>query len=212
MVSERETHGADRDRVDRARPPAGEGRGAAFEDHQLALALTSPLGRALETCRLAGFGDRAERRDELMEWDYGADEGRTTRRSARSGRVVALAGRCPRGRDGRRGRGAGRPGDRRPPLGDGDVAALRARPRAPRPRRALARAGARRGRLFALDPATLSTLGYEREAPVIRALERSRRRLTGRPSEVVYWGIQIRRHIRLPSKRCEPVPSSNDYS
>jgi broad specificity phosphatase PhoE len=40
--------------------------------------LSSPLGRAMETCRLAGFGAAAEVRDELMEWDYGEYEGRTT--------------------------------------------------------------------------------------------------------------------------------------
>ncbi|GAA3120906.1 hypothetical protein GCM10017687_38240 [Streptomyces echinatus] len=29
---------------------------------------TSPLSRARETCELAGFGERAERWDTLMEW------------------------------------------------------------------------------------------------------------------------------------------------
>ncbi|MFG3196486.1 histidine phosphatase family protein [Streptomyces sp. NPDC048208] len=38
---------------------------------------TSPLVRAHETCELAGFGDRAETWDTLMEWDYGAYEGMT---------------------------------------------------------------------------------------------------------------------------------------
>ncbi|MYZ38820.1 MULTISPECIES: histidine phosphatase family protein [unclassified Streptomyces] len=38
---------------------------------------TSPLLRASETCALAGFGDRAEEWDALMEFDYGAYEGMT---------------------------------------------------------------------------------------------------------------------------------------
>jgi broad specificity phosphatase PhoE len=43
-----------------------------------ALVLCSPLSRARETCELAGFGDRAEFRDDLKEWDYGEYEGRTS--------------------------------------------------------------------------------------------------------------------------------------
>ncbi|MGW8557155.1 histidine phosphatase family protein [Streptomyces tubercidicus] len=38
---------------------------------------TSPLVRASETCELAGFGDRAQPWDALMEVDYGAYEGLT---------------------------------------------------------------------------------------------------------------------------------------
>lgn len=40
--------------------------------------LSSPLGRARETCELAGFGANAEIDDRLLEWDYGVYEGRTT--------------------------------------------------------------------------------------------------------------------------------------
>ena len=40
--------------------------------------LVSPLGRAVETCELAGLGEGAERRDELLELDYGDYEGLTT--------------------------------------------------------------------------------------------------------------------------------------
>ena len=39
---------------------------------------SSPLERALETCRLTGFGDVVELREELHEWDYGEYEGLTT--------------------------------------------------------------------------------------------------------------------------------------
>jgi broad specificity phosphatase PhoE len=131
--------------------------------------LTSPLGRALKTCRLAGFGDRAVERDELMEWDYGAYEGRTTAevREERPGWTLWRDG-VP---DGETIEQVGERVDRvlaEISSLDGDallfahghvLRVLTARwldldPAA--------------GRLFALDPATLSTLGYERETSVIR--------------------------------------------
>jgi probable phosphoglycerate mutase len=42
-----------------------------------AVVRTSPLLRARETCELAGFGERAEPWDALLEWHYGAYEGMT---------------------------------------------------------------------------------------------------------------------------------------
>jgi probable phosphoglycerate mutase len=56
-----------------------EALGRHLEGRRFALALTSPLGRARETCRLAGYGDQAEVTDDLREWNYGIYEGRTTR-------------------------------------------------------------------------------------------------------------------------------------
>ena len=41
------------------------------------LALTSPLQRAQGTCRLSGFGGVANVEPDLVEWNYGRDEGLT---------------------------------------------------------------------------------------------------------------------------------------
>jgi probable phosphoglycerate mutase len=62
--------------------------------------LTSPLSRARDTCALAGLGDRAEVRDELLEWDYGDYEGITTAqiRESRPGWLLWRDG-CPNGED-----------------------------------------------------------------------------------------------------------------
>jgi probable phosphoglycerate mutase len=108
-------------------------------------------------------------RDELMEWDYGAYEGRTTVdiRKERPGWSLWLDG-VP---DGETAAQVGERVDRViAELGsiDGD-ALLFAHGH-------LLRVLAARwlglepdaGRLFALDPATLSTLGYERETPVMQ--------------------------------------------
>jgi broad specificity phosphatase PhoE len=55
-----------------------ESLGRHLAGRAFALVLTSPLGRARDTCRLAGFGDTAEVTDDLREWDYGIYEGVTT--------------------------------------------------------------------------------------------------------------------------------------
>jgi broad specificity phosphatase PhoE len=146
-----------------------EAVGRALRGRGFALVLTSPLRRAAETCRLAGLGEGAVRRDELKEWDYGAYEGRTTSdiRGERLGWTLWRDG-VP-------------DGEMPPQVGaranqviaeirsaDGDVAVfahghvlrvLAARWLGLEPEA---------GRMFALDPATISVLGYERETPVIR--------------------------------------------
>ena len=151
-----------------------EAVGAALREWEFEAVLTSPLARALDTCRLAGFGERAQLREELMEWDYGAYEGRTTAevREERPGWTLWRDG-VPEGETVQQ---VGARVDR--VIGelralDGDallfahghvLRVLTARWLELEPSA---------GRLFALDPATLSTLGYEHETPVIRLWNRS---------------------------------------
>jgi broad specificity phosphatase PhoE len=52
--------------------------GLRLAQHRFDRVFTSPLSRTAETARLAGFGARAEPRDELLEFDYGRYEGLTT--------------------------------------------------------------------------------------------------------------------------------------
>ena len=142
--------------------------GVALGGRSFARVLTSPLSRAAETARLAGFGD-AERRDELREWDYGAYEGRKTAeiREERPGWTLWADG-VPNGET------AAEVAARV----DAVLAELRTVEGA-----ALVFAHghllrvlavrwigleAEAGRLLALDPATVGVLGYERETPVIR--------------------------------------------
>lgn len=51
--------------------------GRRIGGRRFGLVLTSPLSRAAETAALSGFADAIRDRD-LMEWDYGALEGRTS--------------------------------------------------------------------------------------------------------------------------------------
>jgi broad specificity phosphatase PhoE len=52
--------------------------GERLEGLKFMAALTSPLQRALRTCELAGFAAMAKAEPDLVEWDYGAYEGRTS--------------------------------------------------------------------------------------------------------------------------------------
>lgn len=131
--------------------------------------LSSPLQRALETCRLAGLGYAAETSEDLLEWDYGDYEGITTPqiREQRPDWNLWRDG-CPNGED------AAAVGARV----DGVVAAVESVDGAValfahgHVLRVLAARwlglGPQAGTLLALDTGTLSVLGFEREARVIR--------------------------------------------
>jgi probable phosphoglycerate mutase len=143
--------------------------GRALHGRRFELVLTSPLQRAAETCRLAGFGAEAEARDDLREWDYGDYEGRTTAeiREEVPGWTL-FGGGVPNGETAA---DVGERADRilaEASAVSGDVLlfahghvlrVLAARWLGLEPSA---------GRLFALDPATLSTLGHEREQTVLR--------------------------------------------
>jgi broad specificity phosphatase PhoE len=74
--------GAHTGRTDLPLTDAGRDRAAAIgrmvAGHEFSLVLTSPLQRARETCVLAGYGEAAQIEPNLLEWDYGNYEGRTT--------------------------------------------------------------------------------------------------------------------------------------
>jgi broad specificity phosphatase PhoE len=65
-------------------PLTDEGReraralGEALSRRRFAVVLASPLDRARETAALAGLGEHAQLREDLLEWDYGDYEGITT--------------------------------------------------------------------------------------------------------------------------------------
>ena len=142
--------------------------GGRLRGHSFALVLTSPLARAADTARLAGFGDVMVVDEDLREWDYGDFEGRKTDEIREQypdwtiwrgpwpggesiDQVAARADRILQ----------------RVESVDGDVLIfshghllrvlaarwLRLQPQA--------------GGMFALSTATISLLGWEREAPVI---------------------------------------------
>ena len=86
--------GAHTSRTDIPLTQRGRERASAIHDYlhgrQFSLVLTSPLQRARETCRIAGYADAAQVDENLREWDYGEYEGRATAEI----RKTTPAGRC----------------------------------------------------------------------------------------------------------------------
>lgn len=157
--------------TDVALTPAGEQAGRELAPRLAGttfdLVLTSPRTRALRTAELAGFPD-AEMEEDLVEWAYGDYEGVTTpeiRESVPGWTVWTHP--CPGGE------GAAQVSRRL------DRVVTRARAHGGRvllfghghASRALAcrwlDQPVTEGRLFKLDTATVSVLGYERDLPVV---------------------------------------------
>lgn len=133
-----------------------------------AMVLTSPLKRARETCAIAGLDEHAVVVDDLREWDYGDYEGLTTA-EIRAGRPDWSLWRddCPGGETAD---AVGARVDRviaQIRTTDGPVAVVGhghcLRVLAAR----WTGLDARQGAILALDTATISQLGWEREQAVV---------------------------------------------
>ena len=153
--------------TDKGRERAAE-LGRHLAGRRFALVLTSPLRRARETCSLAGYGDVAEVDPNLVEWNYGDYEGRTTSeiRKERPDWYLWTSG-VPNGETIEQVAARARAVIDRALRADGDVALfahghilriLTARWLGLEPEA---------GRLFALDTGSVSNLGWERETRVI---------------------------------------------
>jgi len=140
-----------------------------LRERGFAAVFASPLQRALETARLAGFGDRLAVDPDLQEWDYGDYEGKTTPeiRSTRPGWILWRDG-CPGGETLEQ---LARRADsviERVRAVSGDVL-LFAHGHVLRVITARwLEMGAVEGQRFTLDPASPSTLGYEHDWTSLR--------------------------------------------
>jgi broad specificity phosphatase PhoE len=137
--------------------------------HAFALVLCSPLGRARETCELAGLGGAAVIDPDLVEWHYGTYEGLTPKEihEAAPGWLIFRDG-CPGGEMPEQ---VGARVDRaiaRARAAEGDVAVFS--------HGHLLRVLAARwiglpasdGQHFLLDTGTLCVLGYYRDIPAVK--------------------------------------------
>ena len=164
--------GAHTGRTDLPLTAAGRDNAAAIgrwlKGRAFALVLTSPMERARDTCRLAGYGDAAQVDSNLCEWDYGDYEGRVTPdiQKERPGWSLWRDG-VPNGESIEEVAVRAEAVLARAVAADGDTA-LFAHGHILRILTACwLQLDPRCGSLFALSTASVSTLGYERETRVI---------------------------------------------
>ncbi|MBB5055434.1 putative phosphoglycerate mutase [Granulicella aggregans] len=151
---------------------------AYLKGKTFAAVFTSPMQRARETCKIAGYGDVAVVDEGLREWDYGIFEGKTTKEiRAESGNPAWSVWIDPI-TDGETAEHVGERADgviarSLAAAGDGGTVALFAHAHILRILAArwigLPATG---GSLLALGTGSLSVLGFERETHVIKSWNR----------------------------------------
>jgi broad specificity phosphatase PhoE len=170
--------GAHTSRTDIPLTERGKERAAKIRDYlaqrKFSLVLSSPLQRARETCRIAGYADVAQIEENLREWDYGIFEGRTTADIRKDQPDWSIwDSHVPEGEPVKHVAARAQKVIDRALQAGGDVA-LFAHAHI---LRILAATWLglepRGGRLFALGTGSVSTLGYERETRVISTWNRS---------------------------------------
>jgi probable phosphoglycerate mutase len=170
--------GAHTGRTDLPLTARGEERAQAIgrylNGRPFALVLTSPLRRARETCRLAGYSVAAVIESNLHEWDYGDYEGRSTPdiQKEHPGWNLWQDG-VPNGETVEQVADRARLVIARALDTDGDCALFAHGHILRILTGAWLKLPADSGRLFGLDTATVSILGWERDTRVIRRWNRS---------------------------------------
>ncbi|MFC6644540.1 histidine phosphatase family protein [Granulicella cerasi] len=150
-----------------------------LKDTKFAAVYVSPMKRAQETCKIAGFGDQMQVDANLMEWNYGETEGKSTKtireelgdpdwnvwdNGVIGGETVDAVGeRCDK-----------IIAKALEAAGDGGKVALFAHAHVLRILTARwIKLAAVNGRLFALSTGSVSVLGFERETRVVSRWNRS---------------------------------------
>lgn len=170
--------GAHTSRTDIPLTQYGREEAGAMRDYLLAQkftrVLTSPMQRARETCRIAGFAGVAETSQNLCEWDYGQYEGRSTAEIRAKISDWSVWDEDPPGGEAIAALGRRAQGVIEDCLASGGRIALFSHAHFLRVLAAVwVGLPPQSGRLLALDTGSVSTLGFERETQVIETWNRS---------------------------------------